>query len=232
MQRRFPAHPLNAPGPFYVINGECIACGAPESEAPALISHDDVSSHCFFARQPTTDEEVDAAIRAMWFGCVQALRYSGGDPTILRRLGQIGLAAGCDNDKASRFPVILRKCVNFTWATPEQVESNVLAIIRLLSDSLTRDRGNHCSSLEYAEERGSFSYHWGSSDRPYSMMFRVESRSDRSWLVQFEGNDIATLSFAIRLDMFLRSSKQVDHIRWFAESEIAQRNSEGSERPY
>src|SRR5215475_2356807 len=32
-------HPKNAPGDFYVILGYCVACEAPEHEAPDLMSH-------------------------------------------------------------------------------------------------------------------------------------------------------------------------------------------------
>ena len=33
-------HPLNASGDFYILDGYCIACEAPEAEAPDLMAHD------------------------------------------------------------------------------------------------------------------------------------------------------------------------------------------------
>ncbi len=30
----FPRHPKNAPGPFYVVQDECITCGAPRQKPP------------------------------------------------------------------------------------------------------------------------------------------------------------------------------------------------------
>ena len=49
-------HPQNVAGPFYVANGECMACGAPEMQAGSMMSHD-ASGHCFSMRQPTATEE-------------------------------------------------------------------------------------------------------------------------------------------------------------------------------
>ena len=61
-------YPLNAVGDFYVANGMCIACTAPEHEAADLITHDPAAFagyHCYFTRQPATPEELERAIRAV-----------------------------------------------------------------------------------------------------------------------------------------------------------------------
>ncbi len=79
-------YPLNAPGPFYVADGQCIACGAPEAEAPDLIQFDDSANHCYFARQPATAAEIDRALRAVLVACCDAVHYGGNDPTVLGRL--------------------------------------------------------------------------------------------------------------------------------------------------
>src|SRR4051794_37330430 len=53
-------HPANAPGPFYSENDGCVSCGAPNAEAPDLMSWyeqrcgADTYSHCIFRRQPET----------------------------------------------------------------------------------------------------------------------------------------------------------------------------------
>jgi hypothetical protein len=87
MNRRYTPHPSNAEGPFYVVNTECMACGAPEATAPELIVHDDSFDHCYFRRQPETPDELNSA-----------LRYSGNDPVILTRLevATIGIAMRLD----------------------------------------------------------------------------------------------------------------------------------------
>jgi hypothetical protein len=35
--RKFPAHPQSAPGDFYLVHNECIACGAPHAMVPDLM---------------------------------------------------------------------------------------------------------------------------------------------------------------------------------------------------
>lgn len=91
-------HPLNAPGDFYVMNQLCIACKAPEHEAPDLMSHGDESQgyHCYFKRQPETPEEIERACRAVEVGCCESVRYGGRDPQILARLSEFGRGA-CDH---------------------------------------------------------------------------------------------------------------------------------------
>src|SRR4051794_1324807 len=80
-------HPLNVSGPFYTC-GRCLACGAPELEAPQLLAKlDDVNRITHFVRQPATPEEIEHACRAIEVCCVGDLRYGGDDPQILRRLG-------------------------------------------------------------------------------------------------------------------------------------------------
>jgi hypothetical protein len=77
----------NCPGPFYGIGG-CTACGAPEAEAPTLLSElTDENWETYFVRQPETPEELEQACRAVQSCCLDALRYGGTDPAIIRRLG-------------------------------------------------------------------------------------------------------------------------------------------------
>ena len=45
-------YPKNVPGDFVVNDCECISCGAPEAEAPDLITHDDKS--CYLKEAPST----------------------------------------------------------------------------------------------------------------------------------------------------------------------------------
>jgi hypothetical protein len=90
---------LNAPGDFYVEDGMCIACAAPQLEAPELISHtEDGESqyHCYFHRQPATPLEVEHAIQAVFVSCCEAVQYGGRDPAILARLTSLG--SGGPND--------------------------------------------------------------------------------------------------------------------------------------
>ncbi|MFO0736430.1 MAG: ferredoxin [Labilithrix sp.] len=106
-------NPKNAPGPFYVLNGHCISCGAPRHEAPSLVTLDD--DGCYFHRQPETDRDVDDAIRAMWVSCIEVYRYGGTDLTIRRRLAELGQADLCDHPLEGH-PVVLRNRVRFALA--------------------------------------------------------------------------------------------------------------------
>ena len=89
---------MNALGDFYVVDGMCIACTAPEHEAPDLMAHDTAhaSYHCYFKRQPETAEELEQAVMAVAVGCCGAVRYGGTNPVVLHRLEQMGVADTCD----------------------------------------------------------------------------------------------------------------------------------------
>jgi hypothetical protein len=95
-QRRYP---LNAAGDFYVADGMCIACTAPEHEAPDLLFHDPEAHagyHCYFKRQPGTPDELQRAVMAVAVGCCGVVRYGGDDSALLRQLAGLGAAEACD----------------------------------------------------------------------------------------------------------------------------------------
>jgi hypothetical protein len=77
----------NVAGDFYT-TGECLACDAPESEAPDLLAPlEGDNFDTYFVKQPETAEEIERACRALEVCCVAALRYGGTNPEIIRRLG-------------------------------------------------------------------------------------------------------------------------------------------------
>src|SRR5262245_57769986 len=93
----YSRHPKNASGPFYVLNDQCIASGAPEAEAPDLMAHSDHPFyHCYFSRQPSTPAELERAMSAVIVSCSNALRYAGEDPLVLERLRRMAMAHCCD----------------------------------------------------------------------------------------------------------------------------------------
>ena len=77
-------HPLNAEGDFYVENLCCLDCNASPSEAPDLMAYEDL--HCYFKKQPETEEELQRAINAVYVTDVCAVRYAGRNPVILEKL--------------------------------------------------------------------------------------------------------------------------------------------------
>jgi hypothetical protein len=86
--------PLNAPGPFYTME-TCLACGAPEAEAPELLAPL-TGGNCttYFVRQPVTPAEIERACNAIRVCCVMDLRYGGTDRAIIEQLGNDPLT--CD----------------------------------------------------------------------------------------------------------------------------------------
>jgi uncharacterized protein (TIGR02996 family) len=79
--------PLNVAGPFYTC-GDCLACEAPECEAPDLLAElGPGNCTTYFVRQPQTAEEIERACRAAAVCCVADVRYGGTDPKIITRLG-------------------------------------------------------------------------------------------------------------------------------------------------
>ncbi|MES2974754.1 MAG: hypothetical protein V4757_14150, partial [Pseudomonadota bacterium] len=88
--------PKNVSGPFYTLGdqrkdgswcGQCLSCETPENEAPTLLAPLTAeNADTYFVRQPQTEAEIEQACCAVEVCCVDALRYGGRDPTILRRL--------------------------------------------------------------------------------------------------------------------------------------------------
>ena len=88
----------NSQGDFYVEDGVCTSCGAPQAEAPDLIDHlEHGFGHCYFRKQPQTEEEIERAINAIAVSCIAGLRYGGTDEKILKRLYEICQSEQCDH---------------------------------------------------------------------------------------------------------------------------------------
>jgi len=133
---------------FYVDKDVCIACGAPEAEAPKLIEHSVGSGECYFKIQPKTEEEVTQAINAVMVSCIDALRYGGKDERILKRMYELGLSGNCDYVPEGSWQLLTRNVVtcNFrgtinTFAeivTSSFVDDTRFKVIDFLSDRTGR----------------------------------------------------------------------------------------------
>ena len=88
----YERHPQSAPGDFYVVNGQGLACGAPHTVAPDLIGWADlppgVYPHCIWKKQPETEDEWDQAYSAFLAAEIKCYRYAGKDPQVIARLGE------------------------------------------------------------------------------------------------------------------------------------------------
>lgn len=95
---RFPPHPANVSGPFYVEDGCCLACGVWEAEAPELLAWlpDAELPHCYVARQPETEAEFEQMMSAMQVGEVDCIRVHNCRTDWAQRLREAGLAHHID----------------------------------------------------------------------------------------------------------------------------------------
>lgn len=102
-ERKYKAYSENVAGPFYVECDLCIACRTPEAAAPDLIgfSADPEGTgrvdHCYFKKQPQTQEELDRAVKAVWTCCSGAYHYAGSDREIKEKLRRIGSTEAIDH---------------------------------------------------------------------------------------------------------------------------------------
>lgn len=95
-------NPKNMAGPFYTTGspdqgtdaanpdnwwGDCMACEAPEAEAPELLADlNEDNADTYFVRQPATPQEITDACMAAQVCCVSALRYGGKEPNVISQL--------------------------------------------------------------------------------------------------------------------------------------------------
>src|SRR5215469_65016 len=83
---KFTPHPKSAPGDFYVVKGECLACGVPQVVAPDLVGWTgEEIPHCFWKKQPETEAEFERAVGVLEAQELECHRYAGADPAILDR---------------------------------------------------------------------------------------------------------------------------------------------------
>jgi hypothetical protein len=90
------AHPLNAPGDFYVEDGCCTSCALPFTEAPGHFKYDE-SDHCYVCKQPSSATDEDNMINAVSVSEVGCIRYAGSDLEILRKLVSVNAREQCDS---------------------------------------------------------------------------------------------------------------------------------------
>lgn len=97
--------PLTVAGPFYTC-GTCLACEAPEAEAPELLASLGAGNYTtYFVRQPETAAEIERACGAAGVCCMFDLRYGGTDPLVIARLGNDPVY--CDNLLSDASPVLV-----------------------------------------------------------------------------------------------------------------------------
>jgi hypothetical protein len=225
-----PGFRLNAPGDFYVEDGMCITCLAPEHEAPGLMGFlrdpkpgSNGNSHCYFARQPTNSDETYRAIRALWAGCCGALRYGGSDPEIIQRLVDLGLGAQVDGPTDPRARPVLRDHVTFASAHASGKPATILAEVgrRLVLGY------SNSSVTAVAERQGSASllHSWSSEVPGMELVVGPSADGQGRWLLTVGTGGVhpATSSVAMHVDDALRADGSVREIRWYSQGDWSAR---------
>ncbi|MBK9246816.1 MAG: ferredoxin [Ignavibacteria bacterium] len=217
-------YPENVQGDFYVLNQACISCGAPQAEAPDLIEHSKLEyGHCYFKKQPETQEEIERAIDAMNVSCIAGIRYGGKDEKILKRLYERGEADQCDYEPISSYKMLVWTKVTYIYnGTIQELSSNLTAQIvseqfypnKRIVDYKTNDRN-------YFE----ITYTW--ADRLSGIIYNCTFDSDRLCTIELNNekeiendNEKACNLNAIRwnsinLNTILCNDQNVSKIVWF-----------------
>lgn len=209
-------YPENSKGDFYVENSVCISCGAPEAEAPDLIEHSKFEyGHCYFKKQPQTDDEIERAIQAIAVSCIAGLRYGGTDEKILKRLYEIGIAEQCDNKPKGNYKTIIWNKVTFDYKGSIE-ELTELMMSQLLQKSSYLNKQIQIFNFKN-DKYFEFIYRWtdgapGNIFKCYFLegnKFRVETKVERN------GYEISLRGNAIIFNAILRSNLNISEILWF-----------------
>jgi hypothetical protein len=230
-------HRHNADGPFYVVNGDCMSCGAPEMHAPELMSHDS-HGHCFFTRQPASLHETDEAIESTWSSCCGALRYGGTDDGVLIRLAELGLAEQCDFRLKLDPKPRARTCVKFEFAGQSKTAAaNAKEIATYLADFVGKSNssGGKVRSLRVTEVSASFLYEWRYVlAEPCRIKFAIEPQPDQHhwWVLITREDGHGTTAFAISTHKALIEDARFRSIQWFTDDERKGCVNVGHSLPY
>lgn len=209
-------YPENSTGDFYVLNQVCITCGAPEAEAPDLIEHSKLEyGHCYFKKQPKTQDEIDRAINAIAVSCTGGLRYGGKDEQILKRLYHIGQAEQCDHKPVGNYKMLVWTKVTFVYT----------GTIRELSDNLTTQIGLgksfHNNRILGYKSKGNhyfeFTYRW--TGGLTGIIFKCNFTSNGACKIELDKEKNGSLEtirdHSIFLNIILCNDKNVSNIKWF-----------------
>jgi len=206
-------YPFNK-GDFYINNGDCISCGAPQAEAPDLIEHGKEDGHCYFKKQPQTEKELDQAISALMVSCINALRYGGTEEKILKRLYENGLADLCDHLPQEKYHVVIRDRVslNFDGSIDELADLLIQKFVsigpHITLEKMTYDGSRHFSFIK----------RWTGGSR--GLIYSCSKEDDDSYTLQItlkKGKiNEGMIGAAALLHDFLKKDDRITNIKWFA----------------
>ena len=192
---------------------KCISCGAPESQADGPISHDP-DGHCFFCRQPLTEDETNAAIR-----------------------GELGMSSQCDGELPDDRAQVVRNCARFEYVAPNRNLSrrkSLRNIIDHIAVAVGKYQGSELVAFRCWWKEASFSLRWGKAGKEsgYTVLFKVIWESSGWWLLRIFEHEVAHTAFAIQVDKALRQETGFRSISWFDDNEWPSSADRGQVHPY
>jgi hypothetical protein len=216
-----------------------MSCGAPEVEAGTLMSHDG-KGHCFFFRQPTTAEEVNAAILSLWSSCCGAVRYGGNDHGILVRLAELGESDTCDFRLENEPKQADVSHLTFEFVDAEAPKSGLPAargIMEYFAEFLIKRHGAGSRVLDsrFSGTTASFRFEWGCDllPTPCSVKFALEAYGENSWLLRIRREDRPNKpGDAIGISKATEHDRRFQQIQWFSEEEWNESTRDGRACPF
>jgi hypothetical protein len=189
---------------FYIEEGCCVLCGVPEEIAPELFRTGD--KHCHLLRQPCSPSEVDKTIEAMWSSEVDCIRYGGSDGSILKRIGEAGMALLADDPQVASFPPQVRDRVSFSVpGSPNGAElaASFRAHVRSV-DRLRLGFSFHPQTVRLSWWRRNF----------HSVTFQASRDEQTQAALLAPAFPSALQGLARVVDEWLRSARGAQHIVW------------------
>ena len=222
MSETIRPHPMNVPGPFYVVDGCCTACNVPFAEAPGLFAYDG-KNHCYVKSQPSTKEELNGMLRAAWAAELQCIRYRGQDSAVLRRLGELGESALCDVPPSVSVPLVFRNHVTFDRAV-SQADSIGPRDLAAAFEEYLRSLNRPWLSYEFTQivseaDIAVYSYSWYRSNY-HSIEFRTINLPECRWLIRHSPSEkVGSRAVSNDVDDWLKLDARFCRVRWYTEEQ-------------
>jgi len=205
----------NSQGDFYVEDGVCTSCGAPQAEAPDLIDHSKLLyGHCYFKKQPETDDEIERAINAIAVSCIAGLRYGGTDEKILKRLYEIGESEQCDHKPIGNYKTIIWNKVRFCY------NGSIKELAELLTTKMVLGQ-THLNKqiINFKLDSNSFEFIYRWTNGMTGNIFKCYLIGDNKFHIDIgkeeNGHEISIRGNAMDFNSILSSENNVSEILWF-----------------
>lgn len=213
--QKYKAHPKNVPGPFYVVNGCCTACGVPDVLAPDLFAYDQ-DNHCFVKRQPATAADLESALDVIVGQELGCIRYHGSEDDVLRRLAEVGEANQCDVAPPPGIVPALRNHVTFDTPSPEVAALPAEALLNRFRGYMLQQRSaikfQASTVLKNSSDQASFSVSWVQGHAHDVIACRLDLHESK-FLIRHSDH----IGLSREIDEWLKQEGCFSNVRWYSE---------------